>query len=69
MIADGGFADEQPVEDEQADRLTALIERATRGPRAPRRVDRANEEPLRDLADAPRVQAPREIRVRFKKLY
>ena len=43
--------------------------RAPGRPRAARRVDRADEEPLADLADTPRVEPPREIRVRFEELY
>ena len=69
VVADRGLADEQAVEHEQADRLAALVQRAPGRPRAARRVDRAHEEPLADLADPPRVEPPREIRVRFEKLY
>ena len=66
VIADDRFSHEQPVEDEQANRVRPARECSRRGPRAPWNVDRAGEQALADLTDTPRVKPASELRVCFK---
>ena len=69
MVAHDRFSHEQPVEDEQADRVRPARKSASRGPRAARNVDRASEEALTDLAYAARIEPARELWICFEKLY
>ena len=68
MVADDRLPYEQALEHQQPDRLAAADQRAPRRPAPARHLERAREQPLADLAHAPRVQPAGELRVGFEEL-
>ena len=65
-FVDHALPHEQPVENEQPDRVRPACERSRRGPWSTRHIDGAREEALADLADSPRVKTTSELGVCLK---